>query len=449
MSNNHSTFNKKKPIPSKCFLKKNIQLSKKIKFKFMIEEAKKWGYVDKKGNVFVILNQSKIFVESCPGIKADQSLTYFARKFLDVYLQVNLLEERLTCKISPKNIYNSLDKISKNLKRKKIVGDINLLKDKINNLKNKTHNMYIQEQSLIKNCTEKVINKKKALIKEAQFLSNQKINEIKWKETSYKFRNLLRQWKSYGNESKLRINYKVENNLWKTFTLAKNKFENLRKSYFLNLKHQSTKAKIIKKDLIKKADKLSQSQDWSNTFDKYKNLTKQWKKTLKLDTKNERLLWNEFIETQNIFFSARQIAIKKIYKKELDNFHKKEMILLKAQLLFKIKDINKINQKFEILKQLWFSLGKVPFKYLRNINQSWNKIEEKIKKIQTKHWSNNKIEFKDRARSLLKQLNNNIKLLENRLLFATNNNLSKEQIDELKQSILIKKTWIKEVKRNC
>ncbi len=179
------------------------------------------------------------------------------------------------------------------------------------------------------------IEKKTALVLRAEELCDSE----DYKETTIEFKKLFEQWKEtpYSGKS--------NNDLWKRFKTANDKFFERRNSYYDKTQKE---AKTIKLDLIEKAKELRDSTDWKHTSAIQKELMDAWKKAGSAGRNVDNKLWDEFLEYRNEFYSKQKVYYDVVNQKRQEEEEKKREIIKRAKEVSKNMD----KKTIEMIKEL-------------------------------------------------------------------------------------------------
>ena len=215
------------------------------------------------------------------------------------------------------------------------------------------------------------LNQKQALLEETKLLVAEKdgLDSVKaWDVVTKKIIATQATWKAVG------FGPKKENDvIWKEFRGVCDEFFDAKKAFFGDIQQGFDKLADKKKELIAKAKKLSESQDWKETAGQLKQLQSQWKNIGHSGVKNEQKLWRDFRKACDAFFDARQGHFD---AKDIAN---EENLKLKMAILSAIEKYKPSDDKTEVLAELkkftseFNSIGHVPIKQKDEVFNAYKK----------------------------------------------------------------------------
>lgn len=296
------------------------------------------------------------------------------------------------------------------------------------------------------------LTQKQALLEETKLLVAEKegLDSVKsWDVVTKKIIATQATWKAVGFGPK-----KENDAIWKEFRAVCDEFFDAKKAFFGDIQQEFDKLADKKKQLVERAKKLSESQDWKETAGQLKQLQSQWKTIGHSGVKNEQKLWKEFRKACDGFFDARQ---KHFDAKDVAN---EENLKLKMAILSTIENYKPSDDKAEVLAELkkftseFNSIGHVPIKQKDEVFNAYKKamdghyksikmgaeeqaqilFEAKIEML--KGGSNSSRQFDDMKFDLRKTIDaqqKEITQLENNLGFFANSkgaNALKEEVEK-------------------
>jgi len=296
------------------------------------------------------------------------------------------------------------------------------------------------------------LTQKQALLEETKLLVAEKegLDSVKsWDVVTKKIIATQATWKAVGFGPK-----KENDAIWKEFRAVCDEFFDAKKAFFGDIQQEFDKLADKKKQLVERAKKLSESQDWKETAGQLKQLQSQWKTIGHSGVKNEQKLWKEFRKACDGFFDARQ---KHFDAKDVAN---EENLKLKMAILSTIEKYKPSDDKAEVLAELkkftseFNSIGHVPIKQKDEVFNAYKKamdghyksikmgaeeqaqilFEAKIEML--KGGSNSSRQFDDMKFDLRKTIDaqqKEITQLENNLGFFANSkgaNALKEEVEK-------------------
>jgi len=193
--------------------------------------------------------------------------------------------------------------------------------------------------------------KKENICSRAESLSN----STDWKNTGEKFKQLQSEWKKIGQVPKEKTDQ-----VWNRFNNAKQKFFDNRKKHFDKI-DQERKSNLLKKENIcSRAESLSNSTDWKNTGQKFKQLQSEWRNIGQVPKEKSDQVWNRFNNAKQRFFDNRKTHFEALERERLGNQSRKESVCSRAESLSYSSDWKETGAKFKQLQSEWKSIGPVP-----------------------------------------------------------------------------------------
>ncbi len=329
---------------------------------------------------------------------------------------------------------------------------------------NKKHQEYFENR---KTEQKKNLEAKRALCEQIEEINEIEILSHKeWAEKSKEVMNLQKVWRTIGFATQ-----KENNRIYKRFRQACDKFfDERREFYSKNKEFQQTNLQM-KTELCLQAEALRDSEDWHKTTQDLINIQKQWKETGPVPRKHSDILWKRFRAACDYFFEKKSKHFSAVDFEQDDNLKEKE------QLINEIENFKSTGNADENLKNLkefqrkWMEIGHVPIKmkdetqkrFRDAINKLFNdlKIDEskreilrfksKIATYQDTSRGQNKMRFeRDKYMTRLKQLENDLVLLDNNIGFFTKSKNAeslikdvRRQIDNTKEKIEVLKAKIR------
>lgn len=307
---------------------------------------------------------------------------------------------------------------------------------------------------------EQNLEKKKSII--------QKIVEIgahvasHHKDLQQQIRDIEEQREAFFKAGKVPQN--VNEQTWADFKEAVRGFNRNKNAYYKKLKKDQQDNLDKKRNLLSLALSLKDSEDWDTTTSEMKRIQREWKTIGHVPRKYSDKIWNDFKNACNHYFDRLHAIKNKAHSEESANFDKKFACLdkLKAFELSgeKEKDLTTVKSFIEE----WKSYGRVPFNK-KNINVKFNTILDAIlKKLDVSRQESELMKYGDKLKKLANADNerallnertfirrkideslNEIRQLENNLLFFSNtsgdNPLVKDVVKNIDRQKETLATW--------
>jgi len=235
---------------------------------------------------------------------------------------------------------------------------------------NKKHQQHFEE---LRAKEEENLAKKTELCEKVEALAKEENKGIgDWEKHSKAIIALQQEWKTIGFAPQ-KMNVKI----FERFRAACDDFFSRKSEFFKQLKQQFAANAEKKRELIKKAQELTDSTDWKTTGDKFVALQKEWKTIGAVPKKLGDQLWNEFLTACNHFFDARNAAHASTRTEEKANLQKKRDIIAQLKELAG-QGVENAQDKVQELVDAYNAVGHVPFKEKDKIFKEYHDVLDKI-----------------------------------------------------------------------
>ncbi|MDJ0315934.1 DUF349 domain-containing protein [Arthrobacter antibioticus] len=366
-------------------------------------EAAKFGRAEEDGHVFLLLDGEEFPVGQYPGASKDEALAYFARKFDDILAQITLLEQRVEAKAATTDMHKTVGHLREQLGERTAVGDVNAALTRLVTLEASIKALAGAERATHDAARAVELAAREAIVAEAEGIAGEDPAAIQWKVSSARMNELFESWKQ-AQKSGMRLGRATEEGLWKRFRSARTVFDRHRRAYFSQLDNNNAAAKTAKEALIEAAEQLSSSTDWGFAAGEYRRLMDQWKSSPRASRKDDDALWARFRGAQDKFFAARQGANNALDEEFGANLVVKEALILEAQALLPIKDLNTAKKSLQNIRDRWEVAGKVPRDDMQRVEAGMRKVEDAVRAADEDNWRRSDPEAKARTSSALSQL---------------------------------------------
>lgn len=235
---------------------------------------------------------------------------------------------------------------------------------------NRKHQQHFEE---LRAKEEENLAKKTELCEKVEALAKEENKGIgDWEKHSKAIIALQQEWKTIGFAPQ-KMNVKI----FERFRAACDDFFSRKSEFFKQLKQQFAVNAEKKRELIKKAQELTDSTDWKTTGDKFVALQKEWKTVGAVPKKLGDQLWNEFLTACNHFFDARNAAHAGTRTEEKANLQKKRDIIAQLKELAG-QSVENAQDKVQELVDAYNAVGHVPFKEKDKIFKEYHDVLDKI-----------------------------------------------------------------------
>ena len=401
-------------------------------------DGEKWGRVDAEGTVFVRTAEGERQVGQWPGGDPTEVLAHFSRKYDALVFEIDLLERRLRSgTVSPEDAASALKQVRATVAEAQVVGDLAALETRLEAL---TSLVAEQREKRKAERAQKLVeskDEKERIATEAERLAAG--ND--WKAGADKLRVLLDRWKELP-----RLEKSADDALWRRFSGARTTYTRRRKAHFAELNEKRESARTVKEKLVKEAEALSTSTEWGPTAGAYRELMRRWKEAGPAPKGVDDQLWKKFRAAQDVFFGARDAAAAATDAEFVENAVKKEALLLEAESLLPVTDLNAAKAAFRDIADRWDAAGKVPRDRMKDLEGRMRKVEQAIRGVEDEKWRRSNPEARARAADTVAQLEASIADLETKRdkAVAAGND---RKVAEHEAAIEARQSWLTEAQK--
>lgn len=306
----------------------------------------------------------------------------------------------------------------------------------------------------------KNLEKKKAIIQNIIEIGSHISNNHK--DLQQQIKKIEEQREAFFKAGKVPQN--VNEQTWAEFKEAVRAFNRNKNAYYKKLKKDQHDNLEKKRELLNLALTLKDSEDWDKTTSEMKRIQREWKTIGHVPRKYSDKIWNDFKNACNHYFDRLHAIKNKAYKEESANYDKKSACLEKLKAFELTGDNKKDLASVKSLIEEWKSYGRVPYNK-KSINAKFNTILDAIlKKLGVSKQESELMKYGDKLKKLANADNerallnertfirrkideslNEIRQLENNLLFFSNtsgdNPLVKEVIKNIDRQKDTLATW--------
>ena len=134
-------------------------------------------------------------VGSYPGASADEALTYFARKYDELYASAVLLAQRLAQpEVPSKDVADALKALTAQVNEASVVGDLEALATQLDTIQSGIAAKRTVEQQHRAEARAAAAAERERIVAEAEGIAAQPENRIQWKQSGARMRELLDEW---------------------------------------------------------------------------------------------------------------------------------------------------------------------------------------------------------------------------------------------------------------
>lgn len=367
-----------------------------LRLKGHLVTTHEWGRVADDGTVFVRTSDGERTVGQYPEGSAEEALHFFTERYAALAFEVQLLERRIGSGVlAPDEAVASVAQVRSQVVGANAVGDLDELARRLDSLGGviETQRGARKAERALKVAESKA--KKETLVATAEKLAEG--ND--WRNGAIRLRELLEEWKSLP-----RLDRASDDALWKRFSSARTTYTRRRKSHFSEQHEQREAARGAKERLAKEAESLANSTEWGPTAGKFRDLMRQWKTAGPAPREVDEQLWQRFRGAQDAFFAARDAANTAIDAEFAANAIVKESILIEAEALLPVKDIEAAKRALRDISERWDAAGKVPREKMQGLEARIRNVEQAIRGHEEAQWKRSDPEKSARAGDMISKL---------------------------------------------
>lgn len=353
-----------------------------------------FGRVDPDGTVYLKTPDGYVVVGQYAAGTPEEGLAFFARKFDDLVVEIDLVTTRLADgRAKPDQAITVIDRVRAGLAERSFVGDIEALQRKIDAAQTQQEAAAARQAEHREKLREQARAARAALVQEAESLAD----STAWKVTSERFAAIVEEWKTLPRSDR-----PLEQELWKKLSSARAAFDKRRRTHFAELDVQRKDAITKKRELIAQAEKLAQSTDWGGTTRSLKKLMEDWKRAPRASRSDEDKLWKKFKAAQDSFYDAMKAADAAKDAELAPNVEIKEALVVKAEALVplpKDADLTSIKRQLRSVQEQWDKAGDLPRSDRARLEGRLKKVEETVRRAESSAWERDNPETRARAES--------------------------------------------------
>ena len=360
------------------------------------DDSAPWGRVAEDGTVYVRTADGERSVGSYEAGTPAEALEFFTKRFDELEGKVHLLEQRVASgRLAPEEATSSIKALREQVVEAPAVGDLVSLAGRLDALAPviAAQRSARKEERAQKTAESKA--EKEKLVAEAERLAE----SSDWRNGANRLRELLATWKDLP-----RLDRATDDALWRRFSTARTTYTRHRKAHFAEEHERRDSARVVKERLAKEAEALSSSTEWGPTAGKYRDLMREWKAAGPAPRDVDDQLWQRFRSAQDTFFGARDAANAALDEEFAANAEVKDQILVEAEALLPVTDLDAAKKAFRDLADRWDAAGKVPRDRMKDLEARMRKVEQAIRAVEDEQWSRSDPEKSARADDMIGKL---------------------------------------------
>jgi len=355
-----------------------------------------WGRVTADGTVYVRTPDGEKAVGQYPEGTPEEALKFFTDRFDALAFEVDLLEKRVKAgALGPEEASASVKTVRGQVEDANAVGDLTSLRGRLDSL---SPVIAAQREEKKAERAQKVAESKVAkekIVAEAETLGE----SSDWRNGANRLRELLDEWKALP-----RLDRASDDALWRRFSTARTGYTRRRKLHFAEQHEKRDTARSIKEKLATEAESLATSLEWAATAGRFRDLMRDWKAAGPAPREVDEALWKRFRGAQDAFFSARDEANAEVDREFAANAEAKEALLVEAEALLPVTDLEAAKKAFRDLAERWDAAGKVPRERMKDLEGRIRKVEQAIRGVEDEQWKKSDPEKSARADDMVTKL---------------------------------------------
>lgn len=353
-----------------------------------------YGRAEADGTVFRLSPDGDVRVGQYTIGTPDEGLAFFARKYDDLVVEIDLITQRLADgRAKPDQAAAVITRVKEGLDEGSFVGDTADLTRRIEAAEAAREAAAQRQAEHRERVREQAKAAREALVVEAESLAE----STSWKTTSERYSAIVEEWKALPRSDR-----SLEQELWKRLSSARSGFDKRRRTHFAQVDSQRKEAVARKRELIAAAEGLATSTDWGPTTRALKKLMDDWKRAPRASRSDEDKLWKRFKAAQDSFYAAMKAADSARDAELAPHVAAKEELLTQAESLLPIgedADLSDIKKKLRSLQDAWEKAGDVPRADRSRLEGRLRKVEDAVRKADANAWQRHDPDKRARAES--------------------------------------------------
>ncbi|WP_045032966.1 DUF349 domain-containing protein [Draconibacterium sediminis] len=325
---------------------------------------------------------------------------------------------------------------------------------------NKKHQDFFENRKVEQ---KKNLEAKTALCEKAEEIIQEEIlNHKEWDERSKQLVELQKVWRTIGFAPR-----KDNNKIYERFRTACDAFFNAKRAFYAKNKEEQQNNLQLKTDLCVQAESLKDSEDWKKTTQDFINIQKKWKEIGPVPRKHSDILWKRFRAACDFFFDKKSEHFTDVDTEQDDNLKLKEDLIKEVENFKPVDSVDKNLESLKNFQRRWTEIGHVPFKkkdeikvqFRDAINKLFDelnlddekrnllKFRNKMSSFSESSRGQNKMRMeRDKYMNKMKQLENDLVLLDNNVGFFAKSKNAESLIKDVKKKIEVTKQKIELLK---
>ncbi len=266
-----------------------------------------------------------------------------------------------------------------------------------------------------------------------------------WNKAGERLLEIQKTWKTIGFAPK-----KDNNRIYERFREACNRFFELKRAYYADVKSEMEQNLQLKNELCAAAEALSMSEDWKKTTDELIALQARWKEVGAVSRRHSDAVWKRFRAACDQFFERKAAHFASVDNEHEQNLQKK------LALLEEMESADVKAGGYEVIRgfqRRWGEIGFVPIKQKDSVQKRYKAAVDRLfellrgserdrsmgrfrEKLSSMKGGERRMQNeRERLYNKVRQLEQEIALLENNIGFFSKSKNAEALIGEVKQKI--------------
>jgi hypothetical protein len=397
-----------------------------------------WGRVDEAGDVFVRTGAGERQIGSWQVGEPEQALAFFGRKYDDLVVQVDLLEQRLgSGAAAPDETQAGVRKLREALVEPHAIGDFAVLSQRLDTIDERIAERRAARRAERAQALDEARVRKEHIAAQAEAIAE----GDDWRHGADRLRTLLDEWKSLP-----RLDRATDDTLWRRFSSARTHYTRQRRTHFAEVAERREQAKAVKEGILAEAEALADSTDWGATARRFRELMTRWKAAGPAPKPADDALWRRFRAAQDTFFTARSSDLSKRDSEQHSNLEAKQALLEEAEALLPVDDWKAARETLRSIHERWEATGHVPRDAMRTVESRLRRVEEAVREAEQSEWRRTNPEARARAEATVAQLQASIADLEKQAATARERG-DTTKAAEAEDALSARRSWLAQAER--
>jgi hypothetical protein len=330
-----------------------------------------YGRIDDDGTVVVVTDGVERVVGSWQAGTREEGLAFYTGRYDQLAADVRLLEKRVELPtVDPRTVGDAATTLQTSLADAAAIGDLAALDRRLAAVVERAQARKAERAQARAEERSKAADAKRAIVAEATELAG----SDRWKVTGERFRALVEAWSGIRG-----VERSVDTALWKEFSAARRSFDARRRAHFAALDEESKAAGARKEELVRRAEKLTGSDDWAATAREFRDLMTQWKAAGRARRSADDELWARFKAAQDGFFARRSEVFSARDSEQAANLETKQALLAEAEGIDPVADPTGAKRRLRQIGEKWDAIGHVPRDARAGLEQRFAAAERRVR----------------------------------------------------------------------